>query len=258
MSEVQTVPLEELAELPEFYHPIVSPDGSQVAFYYDESGRNELYVLDRETGDYEQLSDGEVPRDASWYPRWDATGDRIFFHRDEAGDEQNDIYAISLDGEVEPIVEPDGQGMLLDSTERYVLYGSDEGEQLNLYRCDLDSGETEQLTEYRQPVQGGGFSPSGDRIAYVANESETLKIRTSTSWRRTGARSGGWRLARMARRLASEPGSPMGPGFSSRTTAMISGELGFMTSRPSRCAGSGLVSSKRIPWRSHLMEGASS
>ncbi|MHB9286440.1 prolyl oligopeptidase family serine peptidase [Halobacteriales archaeon Cl-PHB] len=175
MSEVQTVPLEELAELPEIYHPIVSPDGSKVAFYYDESGRNELYVLDRATGDYEQISDGDVPRDAMWYPRWAATGDRIYFHRDDAGDEQNDIYGISLDGDVDPVVEPDGQGILFDSTEQFLLYGSDEGEQLNLYRHTLDTGETQQLTEYAHPIRGGRFSPAGDRIAYVANESDTLE-----------------------------------------------------------------------------------
>ncbi|MFB6196871.1 MAG: hypothetical protein ABEI52_01195 [Halobacteriaceae archaeon] len=29
-----------LASLPEFYHPVVSPDGSEIAFYYDEHGRN--------------------------------------------------------------------------------------------------------------------------------------------------------------------------------------------------------------------------
>jgi dipeptidyl aminopeptidase/acylaminoacyl peptidase len=177
MSEEQAVPLEELAELPEFYHPVVSPDGSQVAFYYDESGRNELYVLDRGTGEYEQLTDGEVPRDATWPPRWAASGDRIYFHLDDAGDEQNDIYAASLDGETELLVEPDGQGVFLDSTTRYLLYGSDEGEQLNLYRYELASEETQQLTDYNQPVGGGRFSPSGDRIAYVANESDTLENR---------------------------------------------------------------------------------
>ena len=39
--------LEELAGLPSFHHPTVSPDGSTVAVYYDGSGRNELHQIGR-------------------------------------------------------------------------------------------------------------------------------------------------------------------------------------------------------------------
>ena len=45
--------LEELAGLPTLAHPTASPDGSEVACYYDVSGRNELHVLDVEAGTYE-------------------------------------------------------------------------------------------------------------------------------------------------------------------------------------------------------------
>jgi Tol biopolymer transport system component len=175
MSSESVVPLESIASLPEFYHPTVSPDGSKVAFYYDGSGRNELYILDRETGEYYQVTDGEVPRDATWWIRWGASGETVLFHRDEAGDEQNDIYASTLDGDTEELLSVDGQGMLVDVDGDTVLYQSDEGRQMNHYRFDRATGERTQLTEYAQPVRGGVFSPSGDRIAYVANESDRLE-----------------------------------------------------------------------------------
>jgi len=73
-------PLEELASLPSFYHPTVSPDGSRIAFYYDETGRNELYVQDLETGDRERVSDGNVPRQARHGIAWDADGEGVFLH----------------------------------------------------------------------------------------------------------------------------------------------------------------------------------
>lgn len=173
------VRLEALARLPEFYHPIVSPDGDRVAFYYDESGRNELYVLSRETGAYERLTDGEVSKDANWWARWSSEGDRIYFHRDDGGDEQYDILATTLDGEVETVVDVDGQATLKDVTNdgSVLLYASDEGEQLNLYRYEYETGESHQLTDYDQPVTGGAFSPSGDSIAYLANESSKLENR---------------------------------------------------------------------------------
>jgi len=175
MSGENAVPLESIASLPEFYHQTVSPDGSQVAFYYDESGRNELYLLDRETGAYRRVTDGGVPRDATWWIRWGDDGDEVLFHRDEAGNEQNDIHASTLDGETEAVVSVDGQGMLVDVDGDTVLYQSDAGRQMNLYRFDRETGEHAQLTEYSQPVRSAVFAPGGDRIAYVTNESDSLE-----------------------------------------------------------------------------------
>ncbi|ESS10355.1 MAG: hypothetical protein A07HR60_02369 [uncultured archaeon A07HR60] len=73
MSEVETQDvLEELASLPSLIAPSVSPDGDQIGIYYDVTGRNELHLLNPETGELEQLSDGEVPRAVragfEWHP----------------------------------------------------------------------------------------------------------------------------------------------------------------------------------------------
>ncbi|WP_255166983.1 S9 family peptidase [Natrononativus amylolyticus] len=168
--------LETLASLPEVRAPVASPDGGRVAFYYDETGRNELYVLDLETGARARLSDGEVPRAVRYPIRWHPDGDRLFFHRDEGGDEQNDVFSIDLEGAVDRVVGRDGQCVLADvgPDGRYLYYASDARDQLNLYRHDLESGEFEQLTAYDQPVRGVTVGPVGDRIAYATNESDDL------------------------------------------------------------------------------------
>jgi hypothetical protein len=70
--------LEELASLPTLAHPTASPDGTEIAFYYDTTGRNELHVIDVESGETTQWSDGEVPRNARWPVDWAADGDRAF------------------------------------------------------------------------------------------------------------------------------------------------------------------------------------
>ncbi len=170
-------------------HPTVSPDGTEVAFYYDVTGRNELHVLDAEseagnTSDgrggaagadaLEQWSDGEVPRDARWFVEWAADGERVFFHRDEDGDEQNDIYAIDRDGSVEPVVEMEGQCMLTsvaDAGDRIVFASSRDG-QMNAYGHDLESGETTKLTDYDRAVWGALLSPDGEHLAYATNETD--------------------------------------------------------------------------------------
>ncbi|WP_254808032.1 S9 family peptidase [Natronosalvus amylolyticus] len=175
MSEsIETDVLEELARLPTMAHPTVSPDGDEVALYYDISGRNELHVLDIESGDLEQWSAGEVPRNARWYVSWGADGDRVFFHLDDDGNEQNDIYALSRDGDVESVVEMDGQVAIQDvgdDGETLVLGSSRDG-QMNLYRHDLPTGETTKITNYERAAGGATISPDGERVAFTTNESD--------------------------------------------------------------------------------------
>jgi dipeptidyl aminopeptidase/acylaminoacyl peptidase len=174
------IPLEELASLPSVYHLRVGPDGERIACYYDGSGRNELCLLDPESGDLTQVSDGEVPENAMFPIEWDPAGDAVYFHLDEGGDEQTDIYAFDLETrDTSPVVENDGQTFLQDVSDdgRKLLYATDADEQMNLYTHDRESGESRKLTAYDQPVFNGGFSPDGQRVAYVTNESDDLENR---------------------------------------------------------------------------------
>ena len=176
MDDVDDV-LEELASLPTMVHATASPDGSEVALYYDITGRNELHVLDVETGELEQWSDGEVPRNARWHVDWDEGGDRVYFHLDDAGDEQNDVYAIDRDGNVEPVVEMEGQTSLVEAAEDSLLLASNRDGQLNLFRHDLAGGETTKITDYERAVWAATLSPDGDRVAYSTNETDEFDNR---------------------------------------------------------------------------------
>jgi dipeptidyl aminopeptidase/acylaminoacyl peptidase len=168
--------LEALAALPSFHHPTASPDGSTVAVYYDDTGRNELHLIDADTGDRRRVSDGEVPRNARWHLRWSADGRRVYYHLDDDGDEQNDVYAIDRDGEREAVVESAGQNVLADVVtgpggDRLAVLSTRDG-QMNCYRHDLGAGEVVRVTDYERAVVGAELSPDGDRIAYVTNESD--------------------------------------------------------------------------------------
>ncbi|MFC7057292.1 S9 family peptidase [Halovenus salina] len=166
--------LEELASLPTLAHPTVSPDGDEVALYYDITGRNELHVLDVESGEMRQWSEGEVPRNARWPVDWSADGESVFFHLDDDGNEQNDVHRISRDGETEAVIEMDGQVALNDVGEdgETLIVGSSRDGQMNLYRHDLPSGETTKITDYERAAGGAILSPDCERIAYATNESD--------------------------------------------------------------------------------------
>ncbi|GAA0244772.1 S9 family peptidase [Haladaptatus pallidirubidus] len=164
--------LEELARLPEFNHPAASPDGEQVALYYDGTGRNELHVIDVETGEVRPVSDGEVPRNARWPFMWAPDGESIYFHRDDAGDEQNDIWEIDRNGNVAPVVEDSAQCVLADVRGDELLYISSADGQMNLHRYDRETETSKRLTNHEHAVWNAAYSSNGTRIAYTTNESE--------------------------------------------------------------------------------------
>ena len=167
---------ETLASLPSFYAPTLSPGGEELAFYHDTSGRMELYTLSLDDGEWTQWSDGNVPRDLSGGIEWAPDGDSIYFHRDEAGNEQNDIHSITHEGETEPVVETDGQSYLMSAGPdgASLVYASNHAGQMNLHRYDLDADESIQLTEHEDRVShyAGAVSPDGARVAYATNESD--------------------------------------------------------------------------------------
>jgi len=167
-------PLDALASLPNFYHPFARGESDDVAVYYDETGRNELYVIDTETGDRTRVSDGNVPRNAMYPFYAGPEADRFYFHQDEGGDEQNDIMCLHRDGTVEPVIATDAKCDLTDVSAdgRFLLYTSDASGQMNLHRYDRSTEESTQLTTHERPVTNGLLGPDGERIAYTTNESD--------------------------------------------------------------------------------------
>ena len=168
----------ELAGLPTLAYPTVSPSGDAVAFYYDETGRNELYVLDLGSGEMAQWSEGEVPRDAGSPLHWSADGERVLFHRDEDGDEQYDVFAIDGSGTVDALVQSEGRNVVHDVAPggEFLVFGSTRDGQVDLYRRDTASGDVTRLTDADQPVWWSTVSPTADRIAYVSNTIGDLDV----------------------------------------------------------------------------------
>lgn len=73
----------------------LSPDGREVAFSWDRTGTNEIFVAPVVGERIYQLTDGS---DRSVWPRWSPDGRSIAFLRDAGGDERFQIWLMRRDG----------------------------------------------------------------------------------------------------------------------------------------------------------------
>lgn len=162
----------ELLDLPFLGGGTVSPTGEYVAYYTNETGRSELYVRNCETHVEKQLTDGDLSQEHRPPIMWSTSGEKIYFHKEADQPLAFDVYAVDLDGTAEKVFAHDGRCIVTDESPdgRYLLVLVDQVESPMLCRYDLHAGEFERLTEGEFHVWPAGFSPTGDEIAYQAND----------------------------------------------------------------------------------------
>ncbi|MCZ7545953.1 MAG: hypothetical protein M5R40_21610 [Anaerolineae bacterium] len=138
------IPIEELARLPTFYMPTLSHDRKHLAFYWDRTGRIELYVMEPAAGATpRQVSDGSVPRDMRAGFAWARDGKAIIFAKDNDGDEQHNLWRLDLEtGEAEQLTDnPHAQEYPVEVSpdNRTLLVLSNKDGQLNVHAFDLET-----------------------------------------------------------------------------------------------------------------------
>ena len=92
--------------------PVVSPAGDHFALTHPEDGWEHVYVIDVQTGDRTQLTDGafEDKGLAGSRPRWRSDSELVFAsNRADPG--RRGIYAVTMDGEIRTLVAPNGNSV---------------------------------------------------------------------------------------------------------------------------------------------------
>ncbi|RMG25873.1 MAG: S9 family peptidase [Methanobacteriota archaeon] len=171
--------LETLASMPSFYFPTLSHKKDKLAFYWDRTGRNELYIMDLATKEIRQISNGEVPKTLRAGFIWSRDDTKILFAKDKDGDEQHNIHMIDITTkEVEMLTNtPEFQEYIVDSSPDGKWYSlvSNRNGQMNVFRISTDGETIEQITAHENPAFGGKFSPNGEYLVYSTNEENDLR-----------------------------------------------------------------------------------
>src|SRR4051794_13504344 len=175
----QQIPIEELARLPSFAFVTPSHAGDKIAFYWDKTGRFELYLLDLKTRETTQLTDGQAPKGLRAGLTWTRDDAAIVFAKDKDGDEQNNLHLLDREsGEVrqlndDPRTQEYAGDVHPDNGRMAVM--SNRAGQMNLYTLDLETRAWVQLTDFKAPAFAGKWSKDGQWLAFGTNESANLK-----------------------------------------------------------------------------------
>ena len=166
--------LESLLSIPLFLGFQLSHDKKKLAFYWDKTGRMELYVMDIVTKEIKKVTNGELPKDIKSGYIWGRDNETIFFTMDDSGAEQNDIYSFNIKSKekVELSINREIQEYVSDSSPdgKSIVINSLRNGQMNLFKMSIDGNEVTQLTGHENPAVGGSFSNNGKLIAYSSNE----------------------------------------------------------------------------------------
>jgi serine/threonine-protein kinase len=156
-----------------FQHPRFSPDDRQLAVDITWRGRTDIYVYDLLRGTRRRLTHTGFNID----PLWSIDGRSIVFRATRRASGGQDMYRVAADGSGEPeLVLASAQDKIPGSWARdgSLLSYTDisaPGWGMSIGVVDLSTGASEPLFQSPYNVGWPVFSPSGERIAYVSDES---------------------------------------------------------------------------------------
>jgi Tol biopolymer transport system component len=169
-------PLRNLTNTPmDEREPTWSPDGTHIAFVYDQDGQREIFVMDIDGANWVNLSRSQSE---DFSPVWSPDGTRIAFVSDRArnyeifvmdaltGDAVRNV-SLNRAEEWSPSWSPDSN---------HLTFISDETGNYQLYLLTLDKRSIRNLTRHSSSDFSPAWSPDGKQIAFVSNRSEFQQV----------------------------------------------------------------------------------
>ncbi|AFZ66807.1 S9 family peptidase [Deinococcus peraridilitoris] len=180
MTLTAPISIEELAGLPTITAVTASRSGNFAAFYWDKTGRFELYVLNLRSRELRQVTQGEAPKAPRAGFAWSPDERSIVFSKDHDGDERQALYVLDVQsGGVRALDhQPDSMDYVVDvHPDGRLLIASTRAGQLGTFAYDLQARENAwtQLTHFTAPASPVKWSPDGEHFLFNSNETEDFK-----------------------------------------------------------------------------------
>jgi dipeptidyl aminopeptidase/acylaminoacyl peptidase len=176
---LRQIPIGDLVRLSSSFGYTLSHDRARIAFYANETGRYELYVMDVTTRVSRRVTDGQLPATPRSTPLWLRDNETVVYGKDASGNEQTDLYTLHVTTlETRQLTnEPSCQDNAIAAHPdgRRLLISSSRSKQVQLYWLELETLKVTQLTDFKNPVGGAKLSEDGLRIAFSTNETENAK-----------------------------------------------------------------------------------
>ena len=166
----------------EFGHPRIAPDGQRFVYDSQESGRGHIWVYDLARGFSTRLTDAGDNQ----MPVWEVNQDRVVFARSGAGGEPG-IYWHSADGGGDSRVFHLAENSLWprsfspDRSLAYYELNPETGRNVWILDGNGDGAESRLIKGTPFNERAPMFSPNGQWIAYVSNESGRDEVYVSAT-----------------------------------------------------------------------------
>ena len=176
---VKEITLEKLAKIPTIIQLKTNKEIDNIGFYWNKTERNEFYILDPKTKEYEKITDGELPRAIREGYVWLKDNKHIIYTRDKDGDEQHNLFLFNIENkesfQLSETLEAQDIPEAISRDGNYLCFGSTRAGQMNLFKMNIETKEVVQLTDHKAPTVFGAVWNKDKWIYYPCNETDNLK-----------------------------------------------------------------------------------